>query len=54
MYSFLNKESSESDYIKVVYKRRVHTDIESYKNIKDGIKKDTIKPLNDLNARHDF
>ena len=42
-FSILNKERSEMDYIKRVYKRRVQAEIESYKDSEDEDKRDTIK-----------
>ena len=42
-FSILNKERREIEYIKEVYKRRVQSEIESYKDIEDEDKKDTIK-----------
>ena len=42
-FSILNKERKEIDYIKVVYKRKIHAEIESYKEVEDEEKKDTIQ-----------
>ena len=42
-FSILNKERSEMDFIKRVYKRRVQAEIESYKDSEDEDKRDTIK-----------
>jgi len=42
-FSILNKEKREMDYIKRVYKRRVQSEIESYKDSEDEDKRDTIK-----------
>ena len=41
-FSILNKERREMEYIKAVYRRRVQSEIESYKD-DDEEKKDTIK-----------
>ena len=38
-FSILNRDRSEIDYIKRVYKRRVQAEIESYKNSEDEDKK---------------
>ena len=42
-FSILNKERREIDYIKEVYKRKIQTEIESYKDLQDEDKRDTIK-----------
>ena len=42
-FSILNKERKEIDYIKRVYKRRVQAEIESYKDLDDEDKRDTIQ-----------
>ena len=42
-FSILNKERREIEYIKEVYKRRVQAEIESYKDLQEDEKKDTIK-----------
>ena len=42
-FSILNKERRELEYIKGVYKRRVQSEIDSYKDHEDEEKKDTIK-----------
>tara|TARA_B100001109_G_C18762075_1_gene426543 strand:+ start:245 stop:430 length:186 start_codon:yes stop_codon:yes gene_type:complete len=42
-FTILNKERSEMDYIKRVYKRRIQAEIESYKNSEDEDKRDSIK-----------
>ena len=42
-FSILNKESREIDYIKGVYKRKIQSEIESYKDLEDEDKKDTIQ-----------
>ena len=42
-FSILNKEKREIDYIKGVYKRRVQAEIESYRDIEDEDKRDTIQ-----------
>ena len=43
LFLILNKEKREIDYIKGVYKRRVQAEIESYKDIEDEEKRDTIQ-----------
>jgi len=47
-FSILNKESREIDYIKRVYKRKIQSEIESYKDPEDEEKRDTIKSQNVL------
>ena len=47
-FSILNKERSEMDYIKGVYKRRVQSEIEAYKDSEDEYKRDTIQAQNIL------
>tara|TARA_Y100001968_G_scaffold243288_1_gene227124 strand:- start:493 stop:708 length:216 start_codon:yes stop_codon:yes gene_type:complete len=42
-FSILNKERSEIDYIKGVYKKRVQAEIDSYRESEDEYKKDTIQ-----------
>ena len=42
-FSILNKEKREMDYIKGVYKRRVQSEIESYKDSEDEDKRDTVQ-----------
>ena len=42
-FSILNKERRELEYIKRVYKRRVQSEIESYKENKEEDKKDSIQ-----------
>ena len=42
-FSILNKERREMEYIKAVYKRRVQAEIESYKDLEEEDKRDTIK-----------
>ena len=42
-FSILNKERCEIDYIKVVCKKRVQAEIDSYKDSEDEYKKDTIQ-----------
>ena len=42
-FSILNKERREMEYIKGVYKRRVQAEIESYKDLEEEDKRDTIK-----------
>ena len=42
-FSILNKERREMEYIKGVYKRRVQSEIDSYKDSEDEDKRDTIQ-----------
>jgi len=42
-FSILNKERSEIDYIKGVYKKRVQTEIDSYRDSEDEYKQDIIQ-----------
>tara|TARA_S200000501_G_scaffold268476_1_gene252174 strand:+ start:355 stop:540 length:186 start_codon:yes stop_codon:yes gene_type:complete len=42
-FLILNKEKREMDYIKGVYKRRVQSEIESYKDSEDEDKRDTVQ-----------
>ena len=42
-FSILDKDKREMDYIKGVYKRKIHAEIESYKDPEDNDKRDTIK-----------
>ena len=42
-FSILNKERRELEYIRGVYKRRVHAEIDSYKDPEDEDKRDTIQ-----------
>tara|TARA_B100001027_G_scaffold164943_1_gene117111 strand:+ start:106 stop:291 length:186 start_codon:yes stop_codon:yes gene_type:complete len=42
-FSILNKEKREIEYIKGVYKRKIQAEIESYKDLEDEEKKDTIQ-----------
>ena len=42
-FSILNKERKEIEYIKGVYKRRIQSEIDSYKDSEDEDKNDTIQ-----------
>ena len=42
-FSILNKERTEIEYIKRVYKNKIQAEIESYKDLEDEEKRDTIK-----------
>ena len=42
-FSILNKERRELDYIKGVYKRRIQSEIDSYKDSEDEDNTDTIQ-----------
>ena len=43
LFSILNKESREIEYIKGVYKRKIQAEIDSYKDSEDEDKRDTIQ-----------
>ena len=48
-FSILNKEKREIDYIKGIYKRKIQTEIESYKDPEDEEdKRDTVQVQNIL------
>ena len=47
-FSILNKERREINFIKEVYKKRVQSEIEAYKDSEDEQKKDTIQAQNIL------
>ena len=42
-FSILNRERSEMDYLKEVYKKRVQAEIESYKDLDDEDERDIIQ-----------
>ena len=42
-FSILNKERREIDYIKGIYKKKIQSEIESYKDLEDEDKRDTIQ-----------
>ncbi len=42
-FSLLDKDKREMDYIKGVYKRKIQAEIESYKDLEDEDKRDTIQ-----------
>ena len=42
-FSILDKDIREMDYIKGIYKKKIQSEIESYKNPEDEDKRDTIK-----------
>ena len=42
-FTILNKENREIDYIKGAYKRKIQSEIESYKDPEDDDKRDTIQ-----------
>ena len=42
-FSILDKDKREMDYIKGVYKRKIQAEIESYKDLEDEERKDTIQ-----------
>ena len=47
-FTILNKEKREIDFIKGVYKKRVQSEIEAYKDSEDEYKRDTIQAQNIL------
>ena len=47
-FSILNKKRREIDYIKGAYKRKIQAEIESYKDLEDKEKRDTIQAQNIL------
>ena len=42
-FSILDKDKREMDFIKGIYKRKIQSEIESYKDTEDEDKRDTIK-----------
>ena len=42
-FSILDKDKREMDYIKSIYKKKIQSEIESYKDTEDEEKRDTIK-----------
>jgi len=42
-YSILDMDKREMDYIKSIYKKKIQSEIESYKDNEDEDKRDTIK-----------
>ena len=42
-FSILDKDKREMDYIKGVYKKKIQAEIESYKDLEDEDKRDTIQ-----------
>ncbi|ABV50037.1 Conserved hypothetical protein [Prochlorococcus marinus str. MIT 9215] len=42
-FSILDKDKREMDYIKGIYKKKIQSEIESYKGTEDEEKRDTIK-----------
>ena len=42
-FSILDKDAREMDYIKGVYKKKIQSEIESYKDSEDEDKRDTIQ-----------
>ena len=47
-FSILDKDRREMDYIKGVYKKKIQSEIESYKDSEDEDKRDTIESQNIL------
>ena len=48
LFSILNKDIREVEYIKEVYKRRLQAEIDSYKDFDEEVKRDSIKTQNVL------
>ncbi len=42
-FSILDKDKREMDYIKGIYKKKIQSEIESYKDTEDEEKRDTIQ-----------
>jgi len=42
-FSILDKDKREMDYIKGIYKKKIQSEIESYKDTEEEEKRDTIK-----------
>ena len=42
-FSILDKDKREMDYIKGIYKKKIQSEIESYKDLEDEDKRDTIQ-----------
>ena len=42
-FSILNKEKREMDYIKGIYKKKIQSEIESYKDLEDEDRRDKIE-----------
>jgi len=42
-FSILDKDTREMDYIKCIYKKKIQSEIESYKDLEDEDKRDTIQ-----------
>ena len=42
-FSILDKDKREMDYIKGIYKKKIQSEIDSYKDTEDEDKRDTIK-----------
>ena len=42
-FSILDKDTREMDYIKGIYKKKIQSEIESYKDLEDENKRDTIQ-----------
>ena len=42
-FSIFDKDKREIDYIKAVYKKKIQSEIESYKDYEDEDKRDTIQ-----------
>ena len=42
-FAILDKDKREMDYIKGIYKKKIQSEIESYKDSEDEEKRDTIK-----------
>ena len=42
-FSIIDKDKREMDYIKGIYKKKIQSEIESYKDTEDEDKRDTVK-----------
>jgi len=47
-FSILDKDKREMDFIKGIYKKKIQSEIESYKDTEDEDKRDTIQVQNVL------
>ena len=47
-FSILDKDKREMDYIKGIYKKKIQSEIDSYKDTEDEDKRDTIQVQNIL------
>ena len=42
-FSILDKDKKEMDYIKSIYKKKIQSEIDSYKDTEDDDKRDTVQ-----------